>query len=304
MSSRHRLVSRQSKTFTRRRRERMSIVIGALVITLIAITFGFSRLTMISALTIDSIAVEGTEGDADLAQTLRAVAEEAIGGEYLGLFSRSNILIYPRRRIEAATIAASPRIMETDVRALDRRTIAVTVRQRDPSAVVCASLPDFDGATLAIDEAKSCYFADAEGLLYRVAPQFSGYSHRRYYIPSLATSSPDAEAGVLALDPTRFRALQDLYDAVRAHGILAEAILVKDDGEYELYARNLAVSEDDQTASTVVIYFSAATDLTEEIANLVSFWEHMMRPASSDNQPVSFEYIDVRYGPNVFYRTI
>jgi hypothetical protein len=179
----------------------------------------------------------------------------------------------------------------------DRHILVVSVTQKNPVAVVCASLPDFHGSELSLEEAEQCYFTDRTGQLFAESPSFSGTAHKRYYAPDIREASTTGIIlGTSVLEPEKFEELQTFYDSVRAAGIRAEAVLIKPEGEYELYVRNPGESagEEGSLAGTVVIYFNTAGDFSLELANLISFWASMKEER--------FDSIDVRYGSNVFYR--
>ena len=70
-------------------------------------------------------------------------------------------------------------------------------------------------------------------------------------------------------------------------------MLVKPDGEYELYIDNQS-DGDTESAPVTVVYFNDRRPLEEEFANLVSFWKGMLAKAKSKQSPMKFDYIDVR----------
>ena len=114
--------------------------------------------------------------------------------------------------------------------------------------------------------------------------------------PKATSKSSDYSAstdftGALATSTSEFTGLENFYDGALATGISVDGILIKDAGEYELYA------------SSTVIYFNDKEDLSNEITNLSAFWRHMTTP-NNTKKPVIFDYIDLRYGPNVFYKII
>jgi len=79
--------------------------------------------------------------------------------------------------------------------------------------------------------------------------------------------------------------------ALRTIGISPDGLLIKEGGEYELYA------------STTVIYFNDTGSISGELNNLAAFWTNMTSTARTSGKPSpSFDYIDLRYGNNVVYK--
>ncbi len=241
-------------------------------------------------------------------ERLHASVMESIQGKYLGLFSRDNIIIFPRRTLQNMIQDTFAEVDTVRVHREGIHTIAVAAKERELAAVICAKFPDFTGKELSLDDPGACYFADVNGFIFKKAPSFSGDIYNRYYIPDLielaAASSTDTIVGQFATSTEEFTLMQELYDGIKKHEITVDAILMKSGGEYELYARNPLTTKTSASdrSSTVVIYFNSASSPDVQIANLVSFWSHMTNAARAKNEPLEFEYIDARYGDNVFYR--
>ena len=54
--------------------------------------------------------------------------------------------------------------------------------------------------------------------------------------------------------------------------------------------------------SIAIVYLNDSRSLSDELSNLLSFWTYMVVNPRVTKTPPSFDYIDVRYGTNVFYR--
>ena len=103
--------------------------------------------------------------------------------------------------------------------------------------------------------------------------------------------------GSLATSTAEFGLIQRIYRAIEDAHIVPEAMLMKGGGEYELYVHN-----PDVASSTAVIYFNTVAPIEDQIANLISFWDHTLEVARTKKQQIEFDYIDVRYSPNVYHR--
>jgi hypothetical protein len=113
-----------------------------------------------------------------------------------------------------------------------------------------------------------------------------------YYAPDLSgIPSSNSPVGSYATSTTEFAALRSFYDGARTIGISPDGLLIKEGGEYELYA------------STTVIYFNDTGSISGELNNLAAFWTNMTSTARTSGKPSpSFDYIDLRYGNNVVYK--
>lgn len=226
---------------------------------------------------------------------------EKLQGKYLGFFSKSNIAIYPHRDIVDMIKISYPEVETVTVERDGLHTIVVKINEKNPEALVCTTLPDFNGNELVLDDPGSCYFVDSTGLIFKKAPSFSGTIYNRYYVPNLSTNGDEASSTVLintqATSTEEFIAIQQLYNSVKKSSIIADAVLMKDGGEYELYIRNPGMS-----SSTAVVYFNTISSTTEQLSNFISFWNHTLKTARTKKETVEFDYIDVRYSPNVYHR--
>ncbi len=308
MYPRSRITSRQSKRFAEKRRNRSLLFYLLIVVCVFSWGFSVSRFTRLSILTIYTVNVQGA--DEDIINPLQAAAINSIDGDYLGLFSKSNTLIYPKREIIKKIKEASLKVESIDVHRAGANTLTVIVKEKNPEAIICAALPDFDGNNLSIADSENCYFADANGFIFSEAPLFSGHIYNRYYVPNLpnATTSLDGIVGSYIASTSKFSSLQRLYGEMKKEGLNPAAILMNEGGEYELYAQNsiataIAPTSLSELNDIMVIYFNDKHSFDEQLANLFSFWNHMMVNKAGKDLP-EFEYIDVRYGTNVFYRTI
>ena len=305
----------QSKKFEERRKLHSALFVLLVIVAVGSSAFAIVRFINLDWFTIDSVKVVGA--DSEIAPAIEAAALNAMQGTYLGIVPRSSALVYPRGSVISAVKAASARLSSVAAARDGMHGLKVTVEEKKPAAVVCASLPDFNGTTLTFSDSDTCYFADDSGYVFEEAPLFSGSAYKRIYAPDAGTATTSGSiVGLYATSTDKFTQLITLYDAVNAVGIHVEAILIKEKGEYELYARNPSgqnasgsaaasstTSRSESNSDTVVIYFNDARPFSEQLINLASFWKDMVAKARSKHQSLSFDYIDARYGSNVFYRT-
>jgi hypothetical protein len=285
----------QSHSFTKKRRAKFYWTLALIIIVIISWLCALSFLFRLNTFTITVVKVFGA--DADITPALQSATEKTLVGDYFGLFAHSSTLIYPKTGIIAAVKASSPRIDRVTVNRDGLHGLVISVSEKIPAAVICATLPDFSGNQLILDQTDGCYFVDESGLLFGTAPSFSTSSatltRNVYYAPNISgAGSSNNLSGSYATSSMEWKGLQAFYDGARTIGISPAGLLIKEGGEYELYA------------STTVIYFNDARSMSLQLANLRDFWMSMTATARSKNQSVIFDYIDLRYGSNVFYKVL
>lgn len=287
---RPRYSSRQSKNFTARRHARnLSRIINTVGIVCIVflVVWGIS---LFDRLAIRNVQIAGLPEEES--STLHDEVMNILSGSYLGLFPRNNLLIYPRSRIDDFIDHNFQDVESVKIDNIGGQTILISVKEKKPIALICASLPDFDGNDISIVDSGECYFGDKDGKLFKKSPTFSGAVYNRYYIPDLVPI-----IGTLATSTDEFNIIQGVYTTVQNNNIKVDAVLMKGNGEYELYIRNPGLD-----SSTAIVYFNTISPVAEQISNLISFWDHTLSEARSKKQSVVFDYIDVRYSPNVYHR--
>jgi len=297
-----RRTSFQSKNFIARKRTSTIIWSVIAVVGVAIVIYLASFISSREMFTLTTITLSGLENQ-DEAALMRADIERSLRGTYLGLFPRAHSFIYPKDEIENTIREQYVDVASVTVARDNLRTLSVVIEEKEPAALVCVTLPDFDGAYFKLTDPGTCYFADETGFIFKHAPSFSGEIYRTYYIPDLAAdaSTTDTVIGTYATSTEEFVKVQAFYEGVKAHGISVDAIFMKYYGEYELYARNqVATGTDMADAGTVVIYFSTAASSTEQLSNLISFWNHIqtVRPR------LLLSDIKLHYPPNVYYTEV
>lgn len=300
---RSRTLSKQSIYFTKKKRERTILRYGLGFILSIIIIWGITFIVNLKSINISSAEVYGI--DTETTKLIRQKVNETIEGKYLWLFAKSNIFLYPKDKIAAAVQALTPRIEQVTVSLKDHDILAITVKEKVGQAIICNGLPDFIENIINLEKSEGCYFADQNGVIFSEAPVFSGSAYKRYYVPDIDVASTTQNLiGSQIIDSVKFKKIETFYDAVRQARITAQAILIKPDGEYELYINNPVQMGDnaEDISSTAVVYLDSKSSFEDQLANLVSFWTNQLSVGRSSGKMPVFDSIDVRYGSNVFYR--
>jgi hypothetical protein len=253
-----------------------------------------SWLSRLPFLTINTVRVEGA--DPSLAVQLQSTATEAISGSYFGLFSKANAVIFPRGAVVNSIKESFLAVDGVEVHLNDLHQISVSVKQKVPDAIICFDFPALDTTpSTSPDTSDNCYDADKTGLVYGLHQSNNSSGLSKYYIPHTSEISSSTVIGTYATSTAEFLKLQSFYESARTAGLSVESVLIKDSGEYEMYIRN-----DDSTVA--IVYFNNTRSFSDQLNNLVSFWNYMVTDRRADKKASSFDYMDVRYGSNVFYR--
>lgn len=286
MYSRSRLTAHQSKKFNTHKQVRTYLSGFVVVASAFIFLFLISKVTYISALNIKNIAVNGI-GE-EIGGHIRTEANRILSGSYLGLFSRSNVFLYPHDRLVANIESSLPEVLSLRISRKGFSGLNIDVVPKNPSARVCTSLPEFtDDHELKIEG--GCYLVDWSGQIFDIANASSSVPKNLYFIPRIVENVTNVSSLILSnvASTSEFMALQSFYEGARGGGLDPQFVLVKENGEYEMFAND------------VIIYFNNLRPVEEQLNNLISFWKNSKNRPSQD-----LEYIDVRYGSNVFYRAM
>lgn len=280
---------RQSKSFEERQKRRVILGYVAGVVNIFVWAFVLSRLSGLSAFTINTINVYGVDSRVQVA-VLSAVSAD-IQGDYVGLFSRSNTLLYPKSSILKSIKEVTPSAETVSVGTVGLNTLSVSISQKTPSAIVCDDLPDMGDALTNIPEDK-CYKVDEAGFIYEKVDDKNPGNYNVYYIPSL----PGKDViGSYATSTGDFKTIQSFVAAIRAADIDVESVLINESGDYEIYAHNPSSS------SIVVIHATVAAGLATEAENLILFWKKMLAQSSTKKSRLSWDEIKLQFPPNVYF---
>lgn len=247
---------------------------GLIVFNFVLWIFVLSFFTHFKPLQIAEINFFGNEvvGGYYLTQTVN----RELSGSYLGIFSKRNILIFPRREVGRAILKEFPRIAGVSIDRAGSAAIAIAVTERQPKFLWCAAL-------LKVVDSE-CYLMDDGGLAFAVAPNFSGSTYLRYW---------NGEVGNLINKSFKsafdFRELSFFIESLRGVGIIIDKVNSLSDGDVELYP---------QTGGKIII--NNRQTLGKTFDNLVSVWTD--NDLNFKKASANLDYIDLRFGNKVFYK--
>jgi hypothetical protein len=215
---------------------------------------------------------------------LQRVVFSEIEGNYFYTVPKTNILFYPKLKLKAELQSRYPKISSLEIDIIDSSVINVKILERSPEVIVCEGyLDDEDG--------DSCFFVDDTGTVYEKVNASSSDIYFKYY---MNTSSTTISIGSKFIESSKFLELQEAVSYLNGTILEPTGLLIRDDGSYELYIRNI-------DTSIAVVYLDDRIPFKKTMNNLVLFWQNVMNKKLGFSEVPNFEYINLRFGNNVFY---
>jgi len=257
----------QSKIKARKRRRRNRII--AVCVVGFLILFGASvALFRAPFLRVTVISVTGAQ--TLNAEEIKQFVQQRITGNYLFVYPKDDILIYPQTAIERDLAAAYPVLKLVEVYADNFHTIGVVLHERTPAALWCAT---------------DCYLMDENGVIYA---SVQGTSTDQYVVYGGAVVGEKNPRQYLTQD--KYHALAALVSALSQVevGNPVRQIVVDEMQDGRAYFQNdfvLVFSSKDQPGDV----FERLT-LARQAAPLVG------------KSLGELEYIDLRFGDKLYYK--
>ena len=143
-------------------------------------------------------------------------ARELLEGYYLWIIPRTSALFYPRREIKETLLTEFPRFKSISLDVDSFHTLSINVLERIPFAMYCR-------------DTSECYFIDEDGLIFALAPSFSGTVYFTYTTEDPITN-PIGERFVSVED---FRNLSEFIETLATLSIYPKELETSKD-EYRL----------------------------------------------------------------------
>lgn len=275
----------QIKRNRRAKRLRLIVLFFILFISIVGATSYFSSHHKI---VINNIVVTGNS-IIDESKILASIKDK-LSGKYYRLFSRSNFLIYPQKKIYKSLLVEFPRIEELSIKREGLNTLHVSVKERTGSYLYCGvSVPEKKE-----DIGENCYFVNNDGYIFDKAPYFSGDVYFKYYMNIEGDSSNPL--GSQMIQSEKFHNLVRFMDEVESLGFKTSYLVVSSDGIYSLYLKSSRenngpkiIFKDDNDLNTIMDNFSTAMREKEFANDINSKYDTLL-------------YIDLRFKNKVLYK--
>ena len=253
-------------------KSRIFLIIGGFVFLLLA---GASWwVTNKSPLVIQNVTIEGAQNTSE--EEVRRIAEEELGSNFL-IWSKNNFLLAPRNDIENRIEDEFDRVkhVRVDVKGVSR--LHITLDEYVVSYTYCD-----------IVKQDNCFFVDATGLVF--AKDIYGISTEHILFQGVI--SEDA-VGEHLLPKTEFVHVIDFIKGLADNDMHVEKVVLGLEGE---------------TRFTLLEGAEVVIDRTENVQKMLGNFLLLLAEETVVNESreaflSQTEYIDVRYGNKVFYKT-
>jgi hypothetical protein len=253
------------------------------------------------------IATIGVEIDAPLGETSTVLADQVRASAFNIIretqghwWQRTSTLFAPYHQLSMRLREQLPILADIRVRPSGLTSIEVQLVPREQAFTIC------EGEFAYYDEALTpCYAVDTTGVLFRrLAPATTTPEMAlRFFVPvdtvfAVASTTNEGSTSPISIgksiDASLLHRLQDFAHLIAVKGIVAQAVELAV-GHADLFA-HLSPAIDDSSMITI----ATAAPFEQQALTLTTFLSSPLiqkRLATS-----TFEYIDVRYGENVFYK--
>ena len=262
------------KSNLKERRLRRKRIVALLLVFLVLLVFGvIVELTWLPFLRIHTIDVTG-QRTVSKDEIVRSAEAEITGG-YLHLFSKSNILLYPRSAIRQRLQTQFPTLASVTVQTEGLQTIGIQLVERQPLALWCG---------VSIASSSGCYLLDQTGVVYAPALVYSGDAYQKYYGPIDGASLPRQ-----FLDASQLRSLAVLIDILqKKQNMRVITVAVDSSGDVHLVF--------DSGFELIMAMAANGADVVEQLQLAFMASPFMTHPLSD------FEYLDLRFGDKLYYK--
>lgn len=184
----------------RRKRRTKFLFIGLLIlIIIIAGSVAFLRKESMQITQVQVVGVEALDIEA-IEQSVYA----ALSGNYVWIIPKSNVLLFSKSNLEQQLLTTYPGIQQATVSFKNRFTLLITITEKQPLGVWCAT-------------ETHCYFIDTSGIMYKSAPVFSDGIFIRF-----SGSVVPIDSGVIKgrfMDSEQFLNLKDLLGELKKYPV-------------------------------------------------------------------------------------
>ena len=256
-------------------------------IFLTTIIFGLSFFSAHRNVTISKITVLGNK--IINAEEIESIVYESMNGRYIYLFKKSNIFIYPKRKIIKNINTEFPRIKNIEISSDELTGLSIKIDERVGAYLYCGETMPESGVNLGDD----CYFINDEGYNFDRAPFFSGNVYIKFYAP---LNNKDMEIlGNTSLTPSKIKDFLAMVEKLKEMNFQTAMIDLGNPNEQNIFLKRDSVK-------LPRIIFKQESDLVEILSNLTSSMKQQKFVDEVQEKYNSLDYIDLRFKNKVLYK--
>lgn len=264
----------QSKIKARKRRRRVRIAI-VVAVACVVVVGALAALFHAPFLRVTDVSVTGAQ--MLNAGEIKALVQQKLSGNYLFIFPKDDILLYPQTSLEQDLLAAYPALKSVEVHADNFHTVGVVLHERQAAAAWCPSASS--------GQAQDCYLMDEDGVVF--APLFAT-STDLYVTYSGAASGDKLPKQYLTAD--MFQSLAAFVAALSQTelGDPIRQVAVDEHNDARAYFQNnfLLIFSINDPAGDVFERFTLARKADPLAGHALS----------------DIEYVDLRFGDKLYYK--
>lgn len=241
---------------------------------------GTSWLFHLQSLTINTVRVSG-----NVVVTQKAIVDAAnaiLSGNFLWLFPKDNVLIYPKHALANALLSDFPRLMDVTVSTQFPHSVQIAVEERQTSALWCGtSIADPSTATTT-----DCYTMDPDGYVFAPVTGAVATSTVMYYgALHAADGATSTEAvGSYFLTPDTYHVLRTFISSLAQDGMPGRVVT---EGSHDDWA--LALESGGE------VRFNTTVDLDQTLRDIMYAVNAKEQQYGSSIFTSSLQYIDARF---------
>ena len=277
-----------SLEFYKKKIRKRRVKLGFLLLVFLLIIYSLTHLSREERFLISAVAIIGE--DVINREEITGVVRNELQGSYLWLVPKTSIFLYPKRKIEKNLLEQFPGIKSAHFNVGKNNNLHISIDERQPFAIYCERIDSPADPTLSLPErtgvhADECYFIDEEGLIFAVAPSFSG----GVYFVYTAYKPIEEPLGKRFVSKRELDSLSGFIESLSKLNILATTLEVGDD-EYYLFI-----------IGGGQIIWRKGSDMALIYANLEAFLSDETIQTQSDFLG-RILYLDLRTENKVFYK--
>jgi len=266
----------------KKRKNQLKVILTIIVLT--SFIFGLSFLSKVDFLSIKDIKIVGNKVVSE--KGLKEIIENNLLENYFYLFSKKNILIYPKEKIKKDIQSHYPQIKNVNLNVSLQGILNLNLEERVPYALWCKNASSTE-----------CFFVDDEGYLFEKTLDINNNDFFRYEInPEKLISGfyfllweKESPLRQKVLENIEFKKVDSLVRFIKGIGLNPFKFVEKGD-KCEIYFGKQSSK----------IIFNKRQNIKEVINNLQSVLN--MEEFSNIENLKKLEYIDLRFGNKVFYK--
>ncbi len=246
-------------------------------VCLVALFFILSLVSKIKGFAIKDVAVSG----ASVISTdeIKSAVQKDISGNYLHLFSKKNIFIYPKNKIERDLRDNFKRIKNLNVAMGEHSTLDIKLTEQNQEFLWCA-------------DAIKCYFLNKDGLIFSEAPFFSGDVYFKFFT-TLSSADAAHPIGAKVFSPETMAGISDLINSLPAIGLKSISLSSDLPGSFAIALAG---------ANSPKLLIKEKSDFTKIYNNLSSALNTEPLKTKIKENYASLKYIDLRFENKVYYK--